>query len=78
MERTLMDARGVGLFVILIGVAVVVVGLLVYAGALSWFGRLPGDLSFGGERTRVFIPITSMLIVSLVLSLVMWVLRRFF
>jgi hypothetical protein len=78
-----MDARsssssGVGLFVILVGVAVVVVGLLVYAGALSWFGRLPGDLNFGNQRTRVFIPLTSMLIVSLVLSLVMYLLRRFF
>lgn len=73
-----MDSRGIGLLVILAGACVVVIGLLVYAGALSWFGRLPGDLNFGGERTRVFIPITSMLIVSLVLSLVMWVLRRFF
>ena len=73
-----MDARGGGLLIILVGVALVVVGLLAYAGALSWFGRLPGDLSFGGERTRVFIPITSMLLVSLVLSLVMWLLRRFF
>ena len=73
-----MDARGGGLLVILVGVAIIVVGLLVYVGALSWFGRLPGDLQLGGERTRVFIPITSMLIVSLVLSLVMWVLRRFF
>jgi H+/Cl- antiporter ClcA len=67
-----------GVFVILIGVAVVVVGLLMYAGALSWFGRLPGDLRFGGERTRVFIPLASMLVVSLLLSLVMWVVRRFF
>jgi hypothetical protein len=73
-----MDARGGGLLVIFVGVAVVVIGLLVYAGALSWFGRLPGDLSFGSERTRVFIPLTSMLIISLVLSLVMWALRRFF
>ena len=73
-----MDARGAGLFVIIIGADVVVIGLLVYAGALSWFGRLPGDLNFGGERTRVFIPLTSMLIVSLVLSLVMYLLRRFF
>ena len=72
-----MDARGGGLLVIFVGVAIVVVGLLVYAGALSWFGRLPGDISFGGERTRVFIPITSMLIVSLVLSLILWVIRRF-
>ncbi|HEX8129850.1 MAG TPA: DUF2905 domain-containing protein [Pyrinomonadaceae bacterium] len=74
----MMDARGGGLFVILIGVAVVVIGLLIYAGALSWFGRLPGDFSFGNERTRVFVPFTSMLIVSLVLSLVMYVVRRFF
>jgi len=73
-----MDARGGGLLVVFVGVAVVVIGLLVYAGALSWFGRLPGDLKFGGERTRVFIPITSMFIVSLVLSLVMYLLRRFF
>jgi hypothetical protein len=73
-----MDARGGGLFVVLIGVAIIVIGLLIYTGALSWFGRLPGDLNFGGERTRVFIPVTSMLLVSLVLSLVMWALRRFF
>ena len=73
----MMGARGGGLFVVLIGVAVIVIGLLIYAGALSWFGRLPGDLNFGGERTRVFIPITSMLIVSLILSLVMYLLRRF-
>jgi hypothetical protein len=50
---------------------------LIYTGALSWFGRLPGDIRFGGERARVYIPITSMLIVSLVLSLIMYVLRRF-
>lgn len=73
-----MDARGAGLLIILAGAVVVVIGLLIYAGALSWFGRLPGDLNFGGERTRVFIPITSMLIVSLVLSLVMYLVRRFF
>jgi hypothetical protein len=74
----MMDGRGGGLFVILIGAAVVVVGLLIYTGALSWFGRLPGDLNFGGERTRVFIPLSSMLIVSLILSLVVYLLRRFF
>jgi len=74
----MMGARGGGLFVVFIGLGIVVVGLLIYSGALSWFGRLPGDLNFGGERTRVFIPVTSMLIVSLVLSLVVYVLRRFF
>jgi hypothetical protein len=74
----MMGARSGGLLVILIGAGIVVVGLLIYAGALSWFGRLPGDLNFGTERTRVFIPITSMLIVSLILSLVAYVIRRLF
>ena len=72
-----MNFRAGGLFVIMLGVAVIVVGLLIYTGALSWFGRLPGDIRWGGERARVYIPITSMLIVSLVLSLIMYVLRRF-
>ena len=73
-----MSGRSGALFVVVIGFVMVGVGLLMWTGALSWFGRLPGDLRFGGERTRVFIPLTSMLVVSLLLSLVMWVIRRFF
>ena len=69
--------RSTGLFVILLGVGVIVVGLLIYAGALSWFGRLPGDIRYEGATTRVYVPITSMIIVSLVLSFVMYLLRRF-
>ena len=73
-----MGGRSSAIFVVVVGFVIVGVGLLMWTGALSWFGRLPGDLRFGGERTRVFIPVTSMLIVSLVLSLILWALRRFF
>lgn len=69
--------RSTGLFVIFLGVGVIVVGLLIYAGALSWFGRLPGDIRYEGAQTRVYVPITSMIVVSIVLSLVMYLLRRF-
>jgi hypothetical protein len=69
--------RSSGLLIILLGVGVIVVGLLIYAGALSWFGRLPGDIRYEGATTRVYVPITSMIIVSLVLSLVMYLLRCF-
>jgi hypothetical protein len=72
-----MSGRSGALFVVVIGFVMIGIGLLMWAGALSWFGRLPGDLRLGGERTRVFIPITSMLIVSLVLSLILWAIRRF-
>lgn len=70
--------RSAGLFVIFAGLAVVGVGALIYAGALSWFGRLPGDIRYEGRNTRVYFPLTSMLLVSLVLSLAGYLLRRFF
>ena len=70
--------RSNGLIVILIGFAVIVVGALMYAGALSWFGRLPGDIRHEGESARVYVPITSMLVVSVALSVAAYLLRRFF
>jgi hypothetical protein len=70
--------RTVGLMVIVGGICLAFVGLLIYAGALSWFGRLPGDIRYESENVRVYIPIVSMLLVSLVLSLLFYLLRRFF
>ncbi|XXF79555.1 DUF2905 domain-containing protein [Myxococcaceae bacterium GXIMD 01537] len=68
--------KPVGLLLILVGLAVAAVGLLAYTGALSWFGRLPGDLRWEGEHSRIYVPITSMLLASVVLSLVLAALRR--
>ena len=73
-----MDSRSVGGLIVVLGVAVVVVGALVWTGALSWFGRLPGDIRIEREHARVYVPIVSMLVLSVVLSGVMYVLRRFF
>lgn len=62
-----------GKSLILLGLILVVIGLvLAYApGLLGWFGKLPGDIRFESDNSRVFIPITSMIIVSLVLTLVL-------
>ena len=70
--------RSAGLLVIFVGLAVAAVGALIYVGALSWFGRLPGDIRYEGESSRIYVPVTSMLLVSLVLSLAGYLLRRFF
>ncbi len=70
--------RQVGLLVVVAGGALVIFGLLIYSGALSWFGRLPGDIRYEGEHSRVYIPIVSSLLASLVLSLLFYLLRRFF
>ena len=44
---------------------------------LSWFGKLPGDINYQDGNTRIFFPITSMIVVSLVLSVLLnFFLRR--
>ncbi len=68
--------RSVGLLVVIGGIGVIVIGLLIYSGGLNWFGRLPGDIRYEGENTRIYFPIVSMLIVSLALSLVFYLIRR--
>ena len=57
---------------IIAGVSLLLIGLaLVYApGLLNWFGRLPGDIHIERGQTRIFIPITSMIVVSLALTLI--------
>jgi len=70
--------RSIGLVVIVGGVCLIVVGLLIYSGGFNWFGRLPGDIRYEGERVQIYIPIVSMLLVSLALSLIFYVIRRFF
>jgi hypothetical protein len=68
--------RDLGPLVVAVGVGLVVVGALLWAGALGWFGRLPGDIRIEGERTRVVVPFTSMLVASVVLTIIVNVVRR--
>ena len=70
--------RSTGMLVLVGGFCLIVLGLLIYSGALSWFGRLPGDIRYEGEHTRVYIPIVSMLIISLALSLIFALIRKLF
>ena len=59
-----------------LGLLLVIVGLVAWAGGLSWFGRLPGDLRWERGTVRVYAPLASMLLVSLVATVVLRVVRR--
>jgi hypothetical protein len=61
---------------ITLGILLIAAGLLYASGLFGWFGRLPGDIRIVKESTRIYIPIVSMLLVSAVLSLVLWVIGR--
>jgi hypothetical protein len=71
-----MPSSSIGLVIVAAGVVLLAVGLLVWSGALSWFGHLPGDIRIERGSFSMFVPITSMLLVSVALSLVLWLVRR--
>ena len=73
-----MNSRGIGMVVIAAGALIALIGVLMYFGALSWFGRLPGDIRVERESVRIYVPITSMLLLSVALSLLLYLIRRFF
>lgn len=65
-------------WLIIAGLILIVLGLVMQfaPGLLGWFGRLPGDINVGTERSRVFVPITSMVVVSILLTILINLFQR--
>ncbi len=70
----------IGRLIIIIGVFFVIVGVVVYfwGDKFSWLGRLPGDIRVEKENFRFYFPITTMIIISVVVSLLIRLFQRFF
>ena len=64
--------------IIVLGVLLVIIGVIFQFAPwmLNWFGKLPGDIYFEYERVKVYLPITSMVIISIILSLIIRFLKR--
>jgi len=69
---------GVGRMLILAGLVLLVVGVLWILGERAGFGlgRLPGDIVVRGERSTFYFPLATCLLISVVLSLLLWLVRR--
>jgi len=61
---------------IIIGLVLIGLGLVWLAGERLGLGRLPGDFVFERDGVRIYIPLMTSLIVSVVLSLVLWLVNR--
>ncbi len=64
--------------IMILGAVLLVVGAVLYYAPwlLNWFGKLPGDIRIASGRTRIYIPITSMVLVSIVLTILVNLFRR--
>lgn len=72
-----MAAEPLGRLLIYIGVVLVMIGgFFILAAKVPWFGRLPGDLNFNAGGTRIYFPLATMILVSLVLTILLNIIWR--
>ncbi|MDT3696431.1 MAG: DUF2905 domain-containing protein [Ignavibacterium sp.] len=64
--------------IIIIGVVIVFVGLTWQWISKLPFGKLPGDIIVDKPSFKLFFPITSMIILSILVSLIIWIIKKFF
>jgi membrane protein implicated in regulation of membrane protease activity len=70
--------KSAGQLLLIVGLVLAVIGLVTMRGWLGWFGHLPGDVRVERPNLRVYVPIVSMLLISILLSVLSYVLRRIF
>jgi hypothetical protein len=69
-----------GKILIIIGIILIIAGLFIYFAGdkMGWIGHLPGDIRIEKENMRFYFPITTMIILSALLSLILWIVRKLF
>jgi uncharacterized protein HemY len=73
-----MGTQALGKWLIIAGGLIVLLGLAIYFGkSLSFLGRLPGDIRIERANFRLYIPITTCILLSLLLSAVAYLISRF-
>ncbi|MFA5783233.1 MAG: DUF2905 domain-containing protein [Bacteroidales bacterium] len=72
--------QNTGKIIVIIGIIVIIVGLVIwlFGDKFNWFGNLPGDIKVKKENFSFYFPFVSMIILSILISLVIWLIRKFF
>jgi hypothetical protein len=69
-----------GKYILIAGVIIVAAGIIIYffLDYFKWIGRLPGDFRIEKENFRFYFPLATMIILSLVITIIINILKRFF
>ena len=69
-----------GKYIIIAGIVIVLLGMIIYFfhDKINWIGRLPGDIRIEKENFRFYFPITTMIILSILLTVIINIIKRFF
>jgi H+/Cl- antiporter ClcA len=68
-----------GKWIIIAGILIVIAGIIIYFfhDKLNWLGKLPGDIRMEKENFRFYFPITTMIIISILLTVLINILKKF-
>ncbi|PLK43244.1 DUF2905 domain-containing protein [Emticicia sp. TH156] len=69
-----------GKYIIIISAILFLIGIIVYffADKLHWLGRLPGDIRYENGNTRVYFPVVTMILLSLLVNFIIYLIKKFF
>jgi hypothetical protein len=69
-----------GKWIIIAGIIITLTGILVYCfhDKLSWLGKLPGDIRIEKENVKFYFPLTTMIIISVLLTMLINIFKKFF
>ena len=71
------DMSHLGKTLIVIGLVIAAIGLAVsLSGKVPWIGRLPGDIIYRGKNVTFYFPLATSLLVSVILTLILWLINR--
>ncbi|MEN6331634.1 MAG: DUF2905 domain-containing protein [Smithella sp.] len=66
-----------GRILIILGIILIVVGLaFLFADKIPFFGKLPGDIYIKKERFSFYFPITTSVVISIILTIIFWLFRK--
>lgn len=68
----------IGKSITLIGIFIVIAGVIIWfwGDKLRWLGKLPGDIRIEKENFSFYMPITTMIIISVVISAILWLIKQ--
>jgi hypothetical protein len=72
--------QNTGKYIIFIGGIIILMSIIIYffSDKLNWLGRLPGDIRYEKGNTRIYFPVVTMILLSLLLNLIIYLIKKFF
>jgi heme/copper-type cytochrome/quinol oxidase subunit 2 len=73
-----MEISGLGKFLLVMGLLLVVLGgVLIFVDKIPFLGRLPGDIRIERENFRFYFPLTTSILISIVVTVILWLISHF-